>query len=261
MGRAVVAATHAAPGCVLAAALERSGSPVIGADCGDLIGVGPMGVAATDDTVAFYQAADVVIDFSVPDATVAAATAAAAAGAALVSGTTGLTPDQHAAVAAAAGRVAIVSAPNMSLGMNVMFAITQRVAATLDDAYDIEIVEIHHNRKVDAPSGTALGLGRAAAAGRNVDLDDRQVLSRAGHTGPRTPGDIGFATLRGGNAVGDHTVMFCGDNERIELTHRATGREIYANGAIHAALWAVRQPPGLYDMLDVLDLKSLAAPT
>lgn len=256
MGRAIVQAANASAGTVVAGALERPGAPIVGQDCGELAGIGSLGVTVGDDPAAFYDVIDTAIDFSVPEATVAAAATAAEAGVALVAGTTGLDAAQQQQMADAATRVPIVWAPNMSVGVNLLFALTQQVAATLDDAYDIEIVEMHHRNKVDAPSGTALGLGRAAAAGRGVALPDAQVLSREGHTGARERGTIGFATLRGGDVVGDHTVVFAGEGERVELTHRAASRQNFAEGAIRAALWARTQPPGLYGMFDVLGLKA-----
>ncbi len=257
MGRTIVQTAHANPGCVVAAALERPGHALVGQDCGDLAGVGSLGVAVGDDPAAFYAAIDAAIDFSVPDATSAAALAAAEAGVAFVAGTTGLDAAQQQTMSDAAARIPVVWAPNMSVGVNVMFALTQLAAAALDDAYDIEIVEMHHRHKIDAPSGTALGFGRAAAAGRGVDLADVQVLSREGHTGARDKGAIGFATLRGGEVVGDHTVVFAGPGERIELTHRAATRQNFAEGALRAALWARAQPPGLYGMADVLGLQAV----
>ena len=189
-----------------------------------------------------------------PTATVEHARLAAKAGTIHVIGTTGLDADQTAALGEAARGTAIVWAPNMSLGVTLMMRLTERVAAALDDDYDIEIVEIHHRYKVDAPSGTALGLGRAAAAGRGVELDAVAERGRDGITGPRKRGAIGMAALRGGDLVGEHTVTFAADGERVELTHRATSREIYARGALRAALWARGKPPGLYGMADVLGL-------
>ena len=167
-------------------------------------------------------------------------------------GTTGLSAADEAKIKDAAKKAVIVKSGNMSLGVNLLAALTRRVAKTLDNSFDIEILEMHHNQKVDAPSGTALLLGRAAAEGRGIDLDKHSVKSRDGHTGARKAGDIGFATLRGGTVVGEHSVIFAGPAERIELTHKAEDRMIFARGALHAALWARRQKPGLYSMMDVL---------
>jgi 4-hydroxy-tetrahydrodipicolinate reductase len=188
-------------------------------------------------------------------ATVAFAELAAKASKVHIVGTTGLSADDEAKIKQAAGKAVIVKSGNMSLGVNLLAALTQRVAKTLDSTFDIEILEMHHNQKVDAPSGTALLLGRAAAQGRGIDLDKHKVLSRVGHTGARKVGDIGFATLRGGNVVGEHSVIFAGPAERLELTHKASDRMLFAQGALHAALWARGQKPGLYSMMDVLGLK------
>jgi 4-hydroxy-tetrahydrodipicolinate reductase len=171
-----------------------------------------------------------------------------------VIGTTGCSAADDARIAEAARGAVIVKAGNMSLGVNLLTALTRRVAKTLDPTFDIEILEMHHNQKVDAPSGTALMLGEAAAAGRGVDLKSHGVMSRVGHTGARKAGDIGFAALRGGTVVGEHTVIFAGPAERVELTHVAADRMIFARGALHAALWAAKQKPGLYSMMDVLGL-------
>jgi 4-hydroxy-tetrahydrodipicolinate reductase len=171
---------------------------------------------------------------------------------ALIIGTTGLTPEQHESVAIAAETTPIFQAPNMAVGVNLLFALTERIAALLGEDYDIEILEMHHRHKVDAPSGTALGLGQAAAKGRGVGLDDVARRGRDGITGERKPGDIGFAVLRGGDVVGDHTVVFAGNGERLELTHKASSRAVFARGAVRAALWTAGQPPGLYSMKDML---------
>jgi 4-hydroxy-tetrahydrodipicolinate reductase len=254
MGRMVVSIIAASNDCVLAGATEVPGSEHLGADAGALAGVGDNGVIVTDDAATMFAGVDAVIDFTAPAATQAHAQIAADAGCALVAGTTGLDEAHRAAVAAAAGSVPIVWAPNMSAGVNLLFAVTEQVARALGEDFDIEIVEMHHHHKVDAPSGTALGLGQAAAAGRGVDFDTVKVLSREGITGERTPGDIGFATLRGGDVVGEHTVVFAGAGERIELSHRATDRAIFARGAVRAALWTAGKPSGLYAMADVLGL-------
>jgi len=257
MGRTLIAAIAATDGVMLAGAVEPPGSAVIGRDAGELAGLGPNGVAVTSDVASLLASADGVIDFTIPAATVALAELAARAGRVHVIGTTGCTPEDDALIATAAQRAVIVKSGNMSLGVNLLAALVKRVAKTLDDDFDIEIVETHHNRKIDAPSGTALLLGQAAASGRGVDLAQRSVRGRDGVTGPREKGDIGFAALRGGTVVGDHTVMFAGTAERIELTHKAEDRMIFARGALKAALWARDKTPGLYSMADVLGLSDV----
>jgi len=252
MGRTLVRAIAETPGLTLGGALEGAGSPLLGQDAGTLAGIGPCGIALTGDPAALMPQADGVIDFTVPAATVALA--AHTGGKVHIIGTTGFSSDEENAVTHASKSATIVKSGNMSLGVNLVAALTRRVAKTLDESFDIEIVEMHHNKKIDAPSGTALMLGRAAAEGRGIDLNARSVRSRDGHTGARTIGDIGFATLRGGTVVGDHTVIFAGPAERIELSHRAEDRMIFARGALHAAGWARDKKPGLYSMTDVLGL-------
>jgi 4-hydroxy-tetrahydrodipicolinate reductase len=254
MGRALIAAAHATPGCELIGGSERPGSPAIGADLGELAGLGRIGAFVTDKPVELFVAAQAVLDFTRPEASLDHAELAAQARIVHVIGTTGFTPEEEARIEAAAAHAVIVKSGNMSLGVNVLAALTRRLAQALDEDFDIEIVEMHHRHKVDAPSGTALMLGRAAADGRGVPLDERMVPARHGHTGERRRGDIGFAVLRGGDVIGDHTVVFAGPMERIELTHRAASRDIFARGAIKAALWGVGKPPGLYSMQDVLGI-------
>ena len=254
MGRTLVKAIAEHKDLTLAGALEGAGSSLLGQDAGVLAGVGENGIKLTSDAAALMQGADGIIDFTVPAATLAFAELAAQAGKVHIIGTTGLSAADEAKIKEAAAKAVIVKSGNMSLGVNLLAALTKRVAATLDDSFDIEIVEMHHNKKVDAPSGTALLLGQAAAQGRGIDLAQHSERGRDGHTGARTAGDIGFAALRGGTVVGDHTVMFAGPAERIELTHKAEDRMIFARGALHAALWARGQKPGLYSMLDVLGL-------
>jgi 4-hydroxy-tetrahydrodipicolinate reductase len=254
MGRMLVQAIHAAPGATLVGALEREGSQAIGQDAGALAGVGPLGVAVCEDALPLLAAADGLIDFTTPDTTVALAGLAAQARIAHVIGTTGLGEDHLAALAAAARHAVIVRSGNMSLGVNLLAGLVRKVAATLGASYDIEIVEMHHRMKVDAPSGTALMLGEAAAAGRGVSLGEAAVRSRDGHTGARPEGAIGFAALRGGTVVGDHDAIFAGPGERLVLGHRAEDRSIFAHGAVRAALWARGRKPGEYTMADVLGL-------
>ena len=256
MGLVLTRAVSEAEGLRVIAATERSGHGALGADIGILAGLDALGVAVIDDAGALFAAADAVLDFTVPAATAAHAALAAENATILVTGTTGLKPDQQAAIESAARSVAVVQAPNFSVGVNVAMALAEQTARLLDDDYDIEVVEMHHRHKVDAPSGTALALGQAAASGRGVDLDSVSQRMRDGHTGPRKTGDIGFATLRGGDVAGDHTVVFAGDGERLELTHKAGNRAVFASGAVCAALWTAGQSPGLYSMRDVLALTS-----
>jgi 4-hydroxy-tetrahydrodipicolinate reductase len=258
MGRMLIAEIAGSDDCVVSGGVEAPSSPVIGRDLGELAGIDALGIAAGGDRAALFAASDVVIDFTVPAASVAHASLAAERHCALVIGTTGLDAAQTAAVQAAAELTPIVWAPNMSLGVTLMTDIVEHLASRLDADYDIEILEMHHRHKIDAPSGTALALGRAAAAGRDVALDAVAQRTRDGQTGPRRSGDIGFATLRGGDVVGEHTVIFAADGERIEVSHRATSRRVFARGALRAARWVVGKPPALYDMKDVLSLRRSA---
>jgi 4-hydroxy-tetrahydrodipicolinate reductase len=254
MGRTLVKAVTDTDGLVVAGALEGAGSPLLGQDAGVLAGLPASGVAVTGEAEPLLRKADAVIDFTVPRATVALAAVAARAGCAHIIGTTGLGRDDEASILKAAREIAIVKSGNMSVGVNLLAGLVRRVAATLDPSFDIEIVEMHHNKKVDAPSGTALLLGRAAAEGRGIDLDARSERGRDGITGARKTGDIGFASLRGGTVVGDHSVIFAGPAERIELVHKAEDRMLFAHGALRAALWSRGKAPGLYSMNDVLGL-------
>ncbi len=254
MGRLLLKVAGATEGCVIVGGTEAPDSPAVGQDLGAQAGLGELGIAVGADPVALFAQSDAVIDFTAPAISVRHAELAAQAEAVLVLGTTGLDTEQDAAIARAAQHAAIVQAANMSLGVNVLLELVERAARMLDPDYDLEIVEMHHRYKVDAPSGTALALGKAAAAGRAVDLDGVAQKVRDGVTGPRRRGDIGFATLRGGDVAGEHSVVLAGDGERIELTHRATNREVFAHGAVKAALWARGKPPGLYAMRDVLGL-------
>jgi 4-hydroxy-tetrahydrodipicolinate reductase len=257
MGRALIQAIAATKGVTLAGAVEAADSAVIGRDAGELAGLGPNGVKIVSDIAPLLQATDGLIEFTSPAVTLALAELTASAGIAHVIGTTGHSVEQEAAIAKAASRATIVKSGNMSLGVNLLAALVKRVAQTLGEDYDIEILEMHHNKKIDAPSGTALMLGGAAAAGRGVDLAQRSVRGRDGLTAARSPGDIGFASLRGGTVVGEHSVIFAGPAERVELTHRAEDRMIFARGALHAALWARGKKPGLYSMADVLGLADI----
>src|SRR5918999_1568860 len=254
MGRELVRAVQATPGCVVAGGTGPPGSLAIGQDLGFLAGIGSLGVRITDDPLELIAGVDAILDFTAPRASVEFAALAANAGIVHVLGTTGLSESDEKAIASAASRATIVKAGNMSLGVNLLVALTRKVAQALDADFDIEILEMHHKHKVDAPSGTALMLGAAAADARKISLRERSVRVRDGHTGARQRGDIGFSTLRGGNVVGEHTVLFAGDGERLELTHRATDRGIYARGAVKAALWARDKGPGLFSMADVLGM-------
>jgi 4-hydroxy-tetrahydrodipicolinate reductase len=242
-------------GAVLHAAVERSGAQQIGMDAGVVAGIGPIDVPITDDPLKAFAAADGVLDFTIPAATTEFAAYAAQARIVHIIGTTGMTSDDNAKILAAARHAAIVKSGNYSLGVNIMAALVEKVARALGPSdFDIEVLEMHHKHKVDAPSGTALLLGEAAAKGRTVGLADNSVRVRDGHTGARKEGTIGFATLRGGSVVGDHSVIFAGTDEHITLTHHAVNRDMFAQGAIRAALWARGKKPGLYSMRDVLDL-------
>lgn len=255
MGLANVKAITLAPQLQIISALDREGSPSLGKDIGNLAGLEPLGVLVTSDTQAAIETADVIIDFTTPETTISLAHVAAGKKIAHVIGTTGCTEDDEKALHAAANAGAIiVKSGNMSLGVNILASLVKRAAAALGEDFDAEVLEMHHNRKVDAPSGTALLLGEAVAEGRDINLAENAVRSRDGITGPREPGTIGFATLRGGNVVGDHSVMFIGPNERIEISHHAQDRALFANGAVRAAIWAAKQKPGYYSMTDVLGL-------
>ena len=255
MGRVLTRIVNETPGAEVAGGLEPAGSPHLGADMGELAGIGRLDVAISADPLELFTRIDGLIDFTVPAATLALAELAAQARIVHVIGTTGIDEAGEARIRAAARHARIVKSGNMSLGVNLLASLVRKVAATLGEEYDIEIVEMHHKHKIDAPSGTALMLGEAAAKGRGIDLRTRAVRSRDGHTGARAAGDIGFATLRGGSVVGEHTVMFAGETERIELTHKASSREMFARGAVRAAQWAMDKPPGLYAMADVLGLE------
>ncbi len=253
MGQAIVRYAGTDPDATIVAAIEQPGHEVIGRDVGEVAGIDGIGVAVTDQLNA-VSAADAVIDFTFHAVAPDHVRAAQAAGKAFVLGTTGLTDEEGNAVRAAADTIPVVWAPNMSLGMNLLFAMVKQAAAGLSDAYDIEIVEAHHRHKKDAPSGTALGLAENAAAGRGVDLDAVADYGRHGMTGERVPGRIGIHAIRAGDIVGDHTVIFATDGERLELTHRASTRDTFAGGAVKAALWAPGKPAGLYSMQDVLGI-------
>ncbi len=254
MGRMLVAAATRTPGLRVVAAVEQNGNPEIGNDAGLLAGVGALGVPVTD--AASAPPADIVVDFTFHTAAPGNLANAIAKGAkGYVLGTTGLSPEERAAVESAATKIPVVWAPNFSLGVNLLFDLVQRAAAILDSSYDIEIVEMHHKHKKDAPSGTALGLAEAAAKGRAANLADTAVYGRHGIVGERPAGQIAIHALRGGDVVGDHTVIFAADGERVELAHKASSRSSFANGAMTAAKWlAEGRAPAIYSMRDVLGL-------
>ena len=254
MGQMLVREVVASPAARLVAALERPGHDWLGQDVGEKCGLGVIGVPVTDDPLAAMAQAQAVLDFTAPQVTTDIADLAAQARAVHVIGTTGLSDADLERISRAARHAIIVRAGNMSLGVNLLMQLTQKVAAALDEDFDIEIVEAHHRHKVDAPSGTALMLGEAAAKGRGVSLARVADRGRDGITGERVPGHIGFSAIRGGDVVGEHDVIFAGAGERIVLRHLATDRAIFARGALKAALWGQGQKPGEYDMIDVLGL-------
>ena len=254
MGRILVAELLADDGVTLVGGTEHSESAFLGQDIAGLAGLDEAGIVVGSDTDALFSAADVVIDFTLPQATISHTQGVIKHGTALVIGTTGLRNEEQAAVEKASNRVAVIQAANFSVGVNLLLALTSQAASVLGNDYDIEVIEMHHRHKVDAPSGTALAFGQAAADGRGVDLKAVSERARDGHTGARSPGNIGFATLRGGDVVGDHSLIFAADGERIELTHKASSRTVFARGAVRSAKWCENKAPGLYSMRDVLGI-------
>ena len=255
MGRQIIEAIQAHDGVTLGAALERPGSTLVGVDAGELAGVGKLGVAIADSIEAAAADFDVLIDFTLPEVTVANVAACRAAGKQMVIGTTGLDDAQKQQLADAAEEIAIVFAPNMSVGVNLSLKLLELAASVLGDDVDVEIIEAHHRHKIDAPSGTALAMGETVAKALGRDLKECAVYGREGRTGERDPKTIGFETIRAGDIVGDHTVLFAGIGERIEITHKASSRMTFAKGAVRAAAWLAQHPKGLFDMQDVLGLK------
>ncbi|MCK5750052.1 MAG: 4-hydroxy-tetrahydrodipicolinate reductase [Oricola sp.] len=255
MGRNLIRAISESDGAELSGALEREGAEEIGADCGMLAGLKSNGGTVSSSMDEAFAGADAILDFTAPAATVAVSDYAAKHGIAHIIGTTGLSDEDGEAIAAASQKTAIVRSGNMSMGVILLSVLVEQAARALEAAdWDIEVLEMHHRHKVDAPSGTALLLGAAAAKGRGIDLDKNSVRVRDGHTGARETGSIGFATLRGGSVVGDHSVILAGPGERVTLSHHAEDRMIFARGAVKAALWARGRKPGLYSMHDVLGL-------
>jgi len=255
MGQALVRAIVQMDGVTLVTAVDRPGTAVIGQDAGIVCGLSePLGVPISDDALSAFLNIDGVIDFTAPAATLQFAEYAAQMRVVHVIGTTGYDAADEEKIKAAARHAVIVKSGNMSLGVNLLAVLVRKAAKALDADFDLEVLEMHHKHKVDAPSGTALLLGEAAAKGRGIDLDAHSVRSRDGHTGAREKGSIGFATLRGGSVVGSHSVILAGEGERIELSHIAEDRAIFARGAVKAALWGFGKKPGLYTMADVLGL-------
>ncbi|MGN1285343.1 MAG: 4-hydroxy-tetrahydrodipicolinate reductase [Bradyrhizobium sp.] len=254
MGRTLTRVISETPGAVLVGALEAPGSELLGKDAGVLAGLPANDVKLSADLWSMSAGADGILDFPVPAATIANVAIAAERGLVHVIGTTGLSPSDDAVIRSVTDRAIVVKSGNMSLGVNLLAALVKRVAQSLDQSFDIEILELHHKQKIDAPSGTALMLGEAAAAGRKIALEQHSARGRDGLTGARRAGDIGFASLRGGTAAGDHSVIFAGPSERITLSHHAEDRALFAQGALKAALWAHGKKPGMYSMTDVLGL-------
>ncbi|MDH3901055.1 MAG: 4-hydroxy-tetrahydrodipicolinate reductase [Gammaproteobacteria bacterium] len=255
MGRSLIEACHATDGMTVAAALEHPESNLLGSDAGELVGIGALGVAVGADIRAVIDDFDVLIDFTRPAATLGNLAACRAAGKRMVIGTTGFSEDECALIADAAEDIGLVFAPNMSVGVNLCLKLLDMAARVLGDAVDVEVIEAHHRHKVDAPSGTALRMGEVVAEALGRDLKDCAVYGRQGHTGERDRKTIGFETIRAGDIVGDHTVLFAGTGEQVEITHKASSRMTFANGAARAAAWVMEREPGLYDMQDVLGLR------
>ncbi len=255
MGRTLIEACCQADGVALSAATERAGSSVLGADAGELAGVGKLGVAIVEDLSTVISDFDVLIDFTAPEATLKHLDICRQHNKKIVIGTTGFTEEQKQQIANAANDIAVIFAPNMSVGVNLCFKLLDLAARVMGDEVDIEVIEAHHRHKVDAPSGTALRMGEVVADALGRNLADCAVYGREGNTGERDRGTIGFETIRAGDIVGDHTVMFADIGERIEITHKASSRMTFASGAVRAAKWIMEQKTGLYDMQDVLGLK------
>ena len=255
MGRTLIEAIGNADGVELGAAIEQPGSRLLGSDAGELTGLGKNGVVLVGDVSAVSNAFDVLIDFTVPQATLANLLACAAAGKKIVIGTTGFTSEQQAQIEQAAAGVAVCKASNFSTGVNLCFKLLEMAARVIGEDSDIEIYEAHHRHKIDAPSGTAWSMGEVVADTLGRDLDKVAVYGRQGQTGARAGDTIGFASVRAGDIVGDHTVTFAAEGERVEITHKASSRMSFARGAVRAAAWLVSQPAGLYDMQDVLGFR------
>ncbi len=258
MGRALIQACHEAEGCRLSAALEHSGNTLLGSDAGELAGLGKLGVPLVDSLDAVNDQFDTLIDFTRPEVTLANLAHCVANNKNIVIGTTGFSDEQKQQIRDAAGGIGVVFAPNMSVGVNLCFKLLELAARVMGDEVDIEIIEAHHRHKVDAPSGTAVRMGEVVADTLGRDLKQCAVYGREGITGERERGTIGFETIRAGDIVGEHTVMFADIGERVEITHKASSRMTFANGAVRAANWLQNQGAGLYDMQDVLGLKQVS---
>lgn len=268
MGRTLTRIVHQAENCVVVGGIEPAGSEFIGQDLGTLAGIGELDVQISDDALELFTKTDVILDFTIPSASVVFAELAAQLRITHVIGSTGFSEEQEAQIEAAAAHATIIKSGNMSLGINLLIAMVKKTAAALGENFDIEVLEMHHRNKIDSPSGTALMLGQAAADGRKIELTERSIRSRDGITGVRPVGDIGFATLRGGTVIGEHSVIFAGPDERIELSHIANDRSMFANGALKAAIWGatggdediskvVSRGPGLFNMFDVLGIEDI----
>lgn len=268
MGRTLTRIAHQNPDCTVVGGIEPNGSEFIDQDMGMLAGIGDLGVTISDDALELLTKSDVILDFTIPSASVFFAELAAQLRITHVIGSTGFSEDQDTQIEAAAQHATIIKSGNMSLGVNLLMAMVKKTAAALGEDFDIEVIEMHHRNKIDAPSGTALMLGQAAADGRKIDLTERSIRSRDGITGVRPVGDIGFATLRGGTVIGEHSVIFAGPDERIELNHIASDRAMFANGALKAAIWGasggdedkskvISRGPGLFTMFDVLGIEDI----
>jgi 4-hydroxy-tetrahydrodipicolinate reductase len=257
MGKALIEACHLAEDATLTAAIERQGSSVVGSDAGELAGIGTNDVKVVDDMTSVIDRFDVLIDFTTPEATLANVALCKGAGKRMVIGTTGLSDADKKIISNAAEQTSIVFAPNMSVGVNLCFKLLDIAARVMNEDIDIEIIEAHHRHKVDAPSGTALGMGEVVAAALGRDLKECAVYGREGRTGERDRNTIGFETIRAGDIVGEHTVMFAGIGERVEITHKASSRMTFAKGAVRAAKWTMERNKGLFDMQDVLGLRSM----
>jgi 4-hydroxy-tetrahydrodipicolinate reductase len=255
MGGRIIHMLEEAQGITLAGALEQPASPQVGKDVGEVAGLPKKGIPVSGSLAEVLPQGDVLIEFTHPEPTLSHLKEVAAAGKAMVIGTTGLNPQQLGELKGLAGKTRVIFAPNMSVGVNLMFKVVENIARVLSDGYDVEIVEAHHRLKKDAPSGTALKLAQIIAQSLGRDLEKVGVYGRKGITGERTKDEIGIMTVRAGDIVGEHTVTFCGIGERLEVIHRAHNRDNFARGAVRAAQWIVAQPPGLYDMQDVLGLK------
>jgi 4-hydroxy-tetrahydrodipicolinate reductase len=255
MGRTLIEACQQSGGLSLTVALEHPHSSLLGGDAGELGGVGTLGVHVGQDLADAVDDFDVLVDFTRPEATLANLEVCRATGRRMVIGTTGFSDGQRARINEAARDIAIVFAPNMSVGVNLCLKLLDLAARVLGDEVDVEVIEAHHRHKVDAPSGTALRMGEVVAAALGRDLGTCAVYGRVGHTGERAPGAIGFETIRAGDIVGEHTVMFAGAGERVEITHKASSRMTFARGALRAAAWLMTREPGLFDMQDVLGLR------